>query len=69
MSEIAAIRFCTRQLLKGNWKAWRLLLRKWWGGLSNRRCVRCGKKKPLLHPYCYSCQLFNLKKAILEEQP
>lgn len=67
MSEIAAMRFCTRQALKGNWKAWRFLLHRWWNGLRTRTCVGCGcEKGRTLCQYCCSCQWKNIKKALMD---
>ena len=70
MSELMAARFCTEQLLKGNWKAWRFLLRKWWRGIRTTVCERCGNKKGrTLSAFCSRCKFTNLMNAIFDPAP
>lgn len=69
MSEIRAIVMCNRQLMKGNWRAWRFLLKRWTSGIVRLHCRQCGKWKGFnLWPTCSVCQLSNIKKAIFGEE-
>jgi hypothetical protein len=70
MSETRAIYFCTRQLvIRGNWRPWRFLLKRWVHGLlAWDHCAQCGKRKKVsLHQNCYSCRFENIKKALFED--
>jgi len=69
MSELNAIALCNRQLLKGNWRAWRFLLKRWASGVTRVHCRQCDKYKGLsLHTNCYICQLANIKKALFDRE-
>jgi hypothetical protein len=67
MSELRAIGLCNRQMLKGNWRAWRFLLKRWASGITRLDCRQCGKHKGFnLRPNCYQCQMRNIRKFLEE---
>jgi len=70
MSEIIAIRFCSLQLMKGNFHPWRFLVKRWVRGLlAWKHCNQCGKSKPInLWPVCSRCQIQNFKRALFENE-